>query len=168
MMNLTNLSKKERGSLAIDFTEAEQKVGFPLCEGIKSLYTRSFGEMDSSVLNLREKVHIKPQGTRWDTWFSFNNCEGNCEVMLSMPGSEKELTDFIAYGFHEWTGGNDFGKRMMIGSLFVNIGDICILLNNDTGKIEWIDCGYGYFDTYDENPNGVLADSIEEFLGFFE
>ena len=38
---------------------------------------------------------------------------------------------------------------------------------NDTGKIEWIDCGYGYFDIYEENPNGILANSIQEFLEKF-
>ena len=39
-----------------------------------------------------------------------------------------------------------------------------ILFNNDTGNVEWIDCGYGYFDVYEENPNGIIANDIDEFL----
>lgn len=76
----------------------------------KLVYTRLFGEEASGILNLRENIHIQQQGNRWDTWFSFNNCEGNIEVMLNMADSEKELGDFIAYGFRELTSGNDFGK----------------------------------------------------------
>ncbi|WP_154694847.1 hypothetical protein [Clostridium botulinum] len=38
------------------------------------------------------------------------------------------------------------------------------MINNDSGKVEWIDCGYGYFDIYEENPNGVVANSLQEFL----
>jgi hypothetical protein len=52
-------------------------------------------------------------------------------------------------------------------NFYFNIGEILILFNNDTGKIEWIDCGYGYFDIYEENPNGILANSIQEFLEKF-
>ena len=44
------------------------------------------------------------------------------------------------------------------------MGDFLILFNNNTGNVEWIDCGYGYFDIYEENPNGIIANDIDEFL----
>jgi len=44
------------------------------------------------------------------------------------------------------------------------MGSILILLNNNSGKVEWMDCEYGYFDVYEENPNGVIANSLQEFF----
>ena len=47
----------------------------------------------------------------------------------------EDAVDTIDYIFSEWTGGNDFGHRAFIGQFYVNIGEILILFNNDTGKI---------------------------------
>lgn len=35
----------------------------------------------------------------------------------------------------------------------------------NTLKIDWADFGYGYFDVYEKNPYGIVADSAEEFFG---
>lgn len=70
--------------------------------------------------------------------------------------------------FGDWTGGNDFGHHALIGELLINIGQLYITFNNDTGRFEWVDLGYGYFDVYEENPYGIIADSAQEFLDKFE
>ena len=41
---------------------------------------------------------------------------------------------------------------------------VLILFNNDTGCIEWLDCEYGGYGTLEKDPNGILANNIEEFL----
>ena len=56
------------------------------------------------------------------------------------------------------------GDRAWIGVIKKDMGDFLILFNNDTGNVEWIDCGYGYFDVYEENPNGIIANDIDGFL----
>lgn len=70
----------------------------------------------------------------------------------------------IETAFTHWTGGNDFGHRALIGTIDTDMGEFLILFNNDTGNIEWNDCGYGHFDIYEENPNGIISNNIEEFL----
>lgn len=166
-MNLSQLQQIKPDSIQIDFSSAENELGFKLCSGIRSLYSRTYGDTAESVLDLKEGLHTIPQGGRFDNWFSFNECEGPCEVTLDLPPSAGQAGEWIVRAFREWTGGNDFGRRMLIGTFFLNIGDICIVLNNDTNQVEWVDCGYGYFDVYEENPHGVMAGSIEEFLAFF-
>ena len=52
----------------------------------------------------------------------------------------------------------------MLGTIDTDMGEFLILFNNDTGNIEWNDCGYGHFEVYEENPNGIIANSIDEFL----
>lgn len=94
----------------------------------------------------------------------FNDCEGNVEYRLSLISSLENVAQEIEFAFQEWTGENDFGHSAMIGEFYFNIGKILILFNNDTGKIEWIDCEYGYFEVYEENPNGILAHSMQDFL----
>ena len=76
---------------------------------------------------------------------------------------EKADTE-IKTAFTDWTGGNDFGHRALIGAIVTNMGDFLVLFNNDTGNVEWMDCGYGYFDVYEENPNGIIADSVDAFF----
>lgn len=63
-----------------------------------------------------------------------------------------------------WTGGNDFGQRVYIGELHTNIGSITIVINNQTGAVEWVDCEYGHYEKYEKNPHGILAENMDEFL----
>ena len=51
-----------------------------------------------------------------------------------------------------------------MGNFYTKIGNILILFNNETGKVEWMDCEYGYFNVYEQNPNGVLANTMDEFI----
>ena len=106
----------------------------------------------------------KTGNERFDTWFSFNECEGRLSYELYPIKVLENAEIEIEAAFTQWTGGNDFGHRAMIGTIDTNMGEFLILFNNDTGNIEWIDCGYGYFDVYEENPNGIIVNNIEEFL----
>lgn len=81
----------------------------------------------------------------------------------------EELREFVnAAFFGDRTGGIDFGHRAYIGELLLNIGEISLIFNNDTGSFEWVDFGYGYFEVYEENPYGLVAHSAQEFLDKFE
>ncbi|WP_423227639.1 hypothetical protein [Paenibacillus filicis] len=164
-MKIAKLSQVKPNSNLIDFSEAESALGFQLCSSIKSLYTRVYGCNGEGSL---KSLMTIPQNNKWDTWFSFNETERDRnEFFLEMPHSSQVVNEFIIKGFLEWTGGNDFGRRMMIGNLLINIGSIPILINNDTNQVEWIDCDYGHFEVYEENPNGVFANSIDDFLKMF-
>lgn len=56
------------------------------------------------------------------------------------------------------------GNRALIGSIDASVGEILLLFNNDTGEIEWNDPGYGHFEVYEENPYGIFAEDIEQFI----
>lgn len=168
MASIKNLLTTPKDTLKIEWSEIENKIGFKLNDNLKDFYSRIICKSVKGIVDFSEEKFIKPTGNnRNDTWFSFNECEGNVEFKLYPLSSLKNVAEYIERAFNVWTGGNDFGHRAMIGEFYFNIGQILILLNNDTGKVEWIDCGYGYFDTYEENPNGILADNIQEFFDMF-
>lgn len=168
-MKLQEFLKKETGAIQIDWEKAETHMGFTIHKDLKSFYSRDAGKDIKGVVDFAEEKFIEKTGNeRNDTWFSFNHCKGKVEYELNLlPKKPEKMIDAIDYIFSEWTGGNDFGHRAFLGQFYFNIGEILILFNNDTGKIEWMDCGYGYFDVYKENPNGVLANSMQEFLDKF-
>ena len=168
MANVQELLNGRPGTISIDWTGVEKEVRFPVHQDLKDFYsrlteTRNYGKVDFAEAKFIEKTGDK----RNDTWFSFNECEGSVEYQLILIKSPENAAQEIRYAFEEWTGGNDFGHRAMIGEFYFNMGSVLILFNNDTGKIEWIDCEYGYFEVYDENPNGVLANSMKEFFEKF-
>lgn len=165
MAKLKDYFKAGKNSNPIDWTKVEESLGFVIHDDLKDFFSRMGKKDISDIVDFRESEFIVKTGDkRNDTWFSFNECEGKTEYRLDTAVSAKTPVETIRYCFEEWTGRNDFGRRAMIGEFYANIGQILILFNNDTGKIEWIDCGYGYFDVYEENPHGVLANSLEEFL----
>lgn len=165
MEKINQFAATPKGNLDVDWNRVENFLGFRLHENLKDFYSRILCEHIRGVVDFSEEKFIKKTGNqRNDKWFSFNECEGETEYKLIPLNSLEKAEEFIKYAFEEWTGGNDFGRRAVIGKFYCNIGDILILLNNDTGKIEWIDCEYGYFDHYEENPNGILADDVQEFL----
>lgn len=164
-MNIEEFKSKIPYSEKVDFLKVENVLGFKLNDEVKSFYSRAIVKKVEGFFNLRESIHIKLTGNdEFDHWFSFNNCEGKSEFELYPLDNLNNAEDFIRSAFDEWTGGNNFGKRIMIGQLYLNIGQILILINNETGQVEWVDCGYGYYDVYDENPNGVLAYTVQAFL----
>ena len=168
-MKIRDFKIKEIGTIQIDWEKIEEHMGFAIHKDLKDFYSRDAGKDIKDIVDFTEaKFVIKTGDERNDTWFSFNSCEGKVEYTLELLSKNpQDAIDTIDYVFSEWTGGNDFGHRACIGQSYFNIGEILILFNNDTGKIEWIDCGYGYFDIYEENPNGILANSIQEFLEKF-
>ena len=148
----------------LDWKKIEQETGFPIHQDLKKFYSVFTGK-PHGVVNFIEKNFIEKTGNKkFDKWFSFNHCEGNVSYYFFPVTSPQNAAKEVIDAFKEWTGENDWGHRAMIGQFLTNIGDILILFNNDTGKVEWIDCGYGYFDIYEKNPNGILANSMEDFL----
>ena len=165
-MRISEFIGKEKGNITIDWNEVEKHISFKVHDNVKDFFSRAFSDKCiTGSVNFIEKYFIKSTGNeRNDAWFSFNKCEGKIEFELELLTKAEDATLEIEKAFNDWTGGNDFGHRVKIGQFYFNMGEILILINNDTGKVEWIDCGYGYFDIYDENPNGILANDIQEFL----
>lgn len=166
-MKLAEFIKTQKDTVSIDWNKAEDELGFILHENVKDFYSRTFGKCIKVRVNFTTEKFLKKTGNeRFDNWFVSSECEGIVEVELYPLGSKKTI-ETLKSTFSYWTGGSDFGHRTHIATLYMNIGEILILINNDTGKVEWIDCGYGHFDIYEQNPNGIIADTIPEFLEKF-
>lgn len=165
-----NVTMKEymsvcQGSVQPDFEKAELLLGFPLHESTKDFYSRVFAPTIVGTVVLPEEGFTVPIGNkRFDKWFSFNEIKGKTGIRLLPCVSPKSSAGFIRDHFYIWTGGNDFGQRVYIGYLSTNIGGITIVINNRTGAVEWVDCGYGHYEKYEKNPHGILAENMEEFL----
>ena len=165
MATIQDFVNSNTDTICIDWEKAEEEVGFRIHQDLKDFYTRLNGTKIGGKVNFIESKFLEKTGNEeYDTWISSNECEGNVEYCLNPIKSLEHAAQEIKFAFQEWTGGNDFGHRALIGEFFFNIGEILILFNNDTGNIEWVDCGYGYFDVYEENPNGILAKSMQSFL----
>ena len=168
MITDKNLIEEIQDTVSIDWMKVEETVGFSLHPDLKKFYSRFLCEDRENIsgkFTLIEDKFIKKTGNeRFDKWFSLNECEGDLFYELYPIKNLEKAHIEIEHAFTYWTGGNDFGHRALIGTLVTDMGDMLILFNNDTGNVEWNDCGYGYFDDYEENPNGIIANSIEEFL----
>ena len=180
MPDINDLKSTPAGTLMIDWTPIENHLGFKLHENIKNFYSRILGGNSKwNTLEFRMKfnplVFIKSYcNPKFEGWFADpESIEENSYTDVTLCTlkklDEKYLCDFFEEGFHgEWTGGNDFGHRMHLGSFYLNVGDILLIFNNDTGNFEFDDCGYGYFEVYEDNPWGIVAESTEEFLNKFQ
>lgn len=167
-MEFKELAKTTPNTVHVDWDKVEKAVGFLVHDNIKNFYSRGYGKYVRGSLNFNEeKMLIKTGDLRNDKWFSENECEGKISFEFYLLEEDKDNTVKIENAFNGWTGGNDFGHRALIGTLYMNIGSILILLNNDTGNVEWMDCEYGYFVVYEENPNGILAHSVDELFANF-
>ena len=171
MKTFANTSK---GTLKLDWDSIERCLGFRLHENVKDFYSRvtydeKFGIQ--GVMHFKGTDFVKPTGhERFDHWLLDEELDGNVEFCLNplrTPNLENPCGAFEEAFRGDWTGGNDFGHRALIGELYMNFGQLYVLINNDTGKFEWADFGYGYYDVYEENPNGVVADDTQEFLEKF-
>lgn len=154
-----------KNDMNFDFLKVEEKLGFAIHQDLKdflnSFYIRS-------IEGIIFPNQIRPT-QKWGSWFEFE--EQNKSILLSLEGIKNEQTDiesYIEYSFNEWTGGYDFGRRMTIGSMYDSRGDILLVVNNDTGNVEWIDCEWGGFGNLDEDPNGILADSLCELINLLK
>ncbi len=163
------------GTIKIDWSVVEEKLGFTLHENIKDYYSRVLGGKSyprcvNGCMEFNPQSLVKEYVNR-DNWLEDANGESKY-TQYSLNTLKQEDSDFV-YAFlqeaffGDWTGGNDFGHRAYIGEFLINIGQITLIFNNDTGRFEWVDFGYGYFDVYEENPYGIVADTAQEFLDKF-
>lgn len=139
----------------IDFSRSEELIQFELHNNLKEFYKKT------DLRKLRGVFHsyqIKAT-EKWGQWFL-----GDVDVELFGVDNKDNFEEFIEAKLEDWTGGNDFGSRIWIGELEDSRGQMLILFNNDTGKVEWLDTEYGCFGNLEEDPNGVLADSIDELI----
>ncbi len=164
------------GTVNVDWAAVEKELGFALHENIKDLYSRILGGKRSTVegvIKFNPKAFVKENVSKEDWLSDINEVNAGrdfCEFQLYLLA--KSGTEYVCGFFDDafkgdWTGGNDFGHRAYIGEIILNIGQVSLIFNNETGRFEWIDIGYGYFDVYEENPYGIIADSAQEFLDKF-
>lgn len=167
------------GTIAVDWSKAEQALGFELHENFKDFYSRvriskNRRETLNTVIQYNPKTFVKDYSGSKEGWLEDVNagrdfCEFTLIAMKDYGDDPNYLCRFVKEAFTGgWTGGNDFGHRAYLGEFLLNTGQISIIFNNDNGKFEWVDFGYGYFDIYEENPFGTLADHAQEFLDKLE
>lgn len=168
MLTIRDLKNTPAGTVKIDWQEAERAVGFKIHEDLKSFWSRCVCNSPRGIegeFNLKESEFIYPIGNdKFDKWFSLNECEGKIPYEICVLKDPENTVAEIERSFNYWTGGNDFGHRALIGKLWTDMGDFLILFNNDTGNVEWNDCGYCYSEVYEENPHGIISRSIDELL----
>ncbi len=167
MSKIEDWKKTSPNTLNIDWAAVEKDLGFALHDNFKDFYSCVTAKKCKGIMKFNPADFVKEYVNKQNWLENANGGFPNCEFEL-FP-LENTKTEYLCAFFRDafsgdWTGGNDFGHRAYIGELNLNIGQICLIVNNDTGKFEWVDMGYGYFDVYEENPYGIIADSAEEFL----
>lgn len=177
MTKIKELQKTTGGTIAIDWNLVEENIGFKLHDNLKDFYSRILGSKNKSgyisgIIKFNPAEFVKRYVNK-DNWLNDANGNSTCAeftlCLLKQTDENKYISDFIQEAFFgEWTGGNDFGHRAYIGEILINMGQVSLLLNNDTGVFEWVDFGYGYFDNYSDNPYGIVADNTQEFLNKFK
>lgn len=157
-LKIADYIKGSRYNKDIDFSKAEEKLGFALNEELKEFYRKS----DFTNIHGFLKGQQIAETEKWKRWFKD-------DVNVKLLGIDDEINDeriesFIQFNFEEWTGRYDFGKRICIGELEDRRGSMLIVFNNDNGNVEWIDSEYGCFGNLEEDPNGILSASIDELI----
>ena len=164
-INIREYTSAGQGNVEPDFEKAEMFLGFRLNENVRNFYSRIYAPTVDGTVNIPDNGFTVPTGNkRFDTWFQFNGIKGRTEIRLLPCTGRKSSARHIRDHFSMWTGGNDFGQRVYIGELHTNIGSITIVINNQTGAVEWVDCEYGHYEKYEKNPHGILAENMDEFL----
>lgn len=164
MITFEDFINTSSGSIDIDWNSVESTVKFSIHDGLKNFYSRLICNEQYSVEGkyfLEESQFMKPINDEYDSWISLISGELYFDLypLKTLNNYEKS----IQLAFTEWTGGNNMGKRALIGSINTDVGDILLLFNNDSGEIEWNDPGYGHFDVYEDNPYGIFAENIDLF-----
>ena len=164
-MDLNEFLDLKDYTLSIDWSSIENDIGFQLHNDLKRLYSRAYAKYVRGEIKFEDKDFLVPTSNKtFDEWFSKNHCNGEVEISLNLIKDKESVDSTVRKAWKGWMGPFDFGKRIMIGNFDMNIGRILILFNNDTGCIEWLDCEHGGFGTLEKDPNGILANSIDEFL----
>ena len=173
MAKIDDWKKTAPNTLSIDWAAVEEKLGFTLHDELKNLYSRITAKQVKGFMRFEPKEFVKEYVNRENWLDNANGGRPGCEFDLwSLSGVKTDrVCAFFENAFdndpNSWTGGNDFGHRALIGELLLNIGQIYLVFNNDSGRFEWVDLEYGYFDVYEDNPYGVIADVAQEFLDKF-
>lgn len=174
---LENWKTTPSGTISIDWQKAEATIGFALHENFKDYHSRILINQHrrnalDGIMKFNPKSFVKEYTGSEDGWLEGANANREfCEFTLfPLKKTDKDyIRDFVYNSFYgDWTGRNDFGHRAWLGEFILNTGQISMIFNNNTGKFEWVDFGYGYFDVYEENPYGIIADTAQEFLDKFE
>lgn len=171
MAKIDDWKKTAPNTLKIDWAAVEKELGFALHDNIKDLYSRITSSKDvKGEMKFDPKAFVKEYVNREDWLEDSNGGFPNCEFELWALA--KTDTDYVCRFFRDaffgdWTGGNDFGHRALVGQIFLNIGQVYLTFNNENGRFEWVDIEYGYYDVYEENPYGIVADITQEFLEKF-
>ncbi|GAA0787790.1 hypothetical protein [Hathewaya limosa] len=176
MSKIKEFQKTAGGTIELDWNSVEEKIGFKLHNNLKNFYSRILGSKNKSGIisgiikfNPTEFVNRYANNDNWLDDASVNNSYAEFTLCLLKQTNDNYIWNFIEEAFRgEWTGGNDFGHRAYVGEIIINMGQIALLFNNDTGEFEWVDFGYGSFDTYSDNPYGIVADNTQEFLNKFK
>jgi len=155
LINTSDYIKKARYNKNIDFEEIDKKLKFSLNEDIKEFYRKTnFSKICGNI-----KGNQIAETKKWGTWF-----EEDVNITLFGMENDETIESFFKSKCEDWTGGFDFGNRIWIGNLEDNRGDMLVVFNNDNGNVEWIDSEYGCFGNLEEDPNGILASSIDELI----
>ena len=160
-------------TLDINWQELEKALGFPLHNNFKDFYSRIIANEEiEGRMTFDPSKFVKEYVSAEEGWLDeANGGRKQCEftlIPIKETGSDHLLKFVNEAFFGEWTGGNNFGHRAYIGELFLNIGQLSLVFNNNTGAFEWVDFEYGYFEVYEENPYGIVAHSAQEFLDKFK
>ncbi|MEK5163914.1 hypothetical protein NYE69_16445 [Paenibacillus sp. FSL R5-0527] len=143
----------------VDFSAAERELGFTLHPELQEYYgSFYFVELEGVI----DESQVPPTD-QWENWFEFNK-EFKLHIALQGLDPSQTMSEQLMYNYTAWTGGNDFGQRIWIGSIYANIGEILLVFNNQTGAVEWIDTEYGNFGDLQQDPNGMLTHSITELI----
>lgn len=171
MAKIDDWKKTAPNTLKIDWAAVEKNLGFVLHDNLKDLYSRITAKKVEGTMKYVPSEFVKEYVNKKDWLEGSNGKFPNCQFDLWVLENTK--TDYVCRFFQDaffgdWTGGNDFGRRALVGQLFINIGQLYMIFSNDTGRFEWVDFGYGYFDVYEEKPYGIIADGAQEFLDKFK
>lgn len=175
MSKIKELQKAANGTIKINWNPVEEKIGFKIHNNLKDFYSRILGDKNKSgtitgTMQFTPSEFVKKYINK-DNWLedaNDNRAYAGFILRLLKQSDDNYVPDFIQEAFFgDWTGGNDFRHRAFLGEINLNIGQISLIFNNDTGEFEWVDFGYGYFDIYTENPYGIVADTTQEFLDKF-
>lgn len=181
MTELEKFLNTPKNTLNVDWSLVEKKIGFEIHENIKDFYSRivcdeKFG-FRGRMRFIREKF-IKSTGNKDYDNFLFTNsytndwdAEGNDTSYYLTVLRISDLDDLYE-AFYKvvnpgWVQIDDFGCRVYIGRLGHRRGNVDLFINNDTGQFEWIYLERNHSNIYEENPNGLVADDIDEFLKKF-
>lgn len=157
---LKRLAETPSGTLDIDWKRIEENICMKLHENVKDFFSRIICKNIDFLATFRFEEFTQTSGNSAQYPHWLDDFSGICQTDLAPLSSLNNVESDIMRRFE--TGGNS--NRLYIGSFYLDIGDVAILINNDNGNIEWCDFGYGYFEVYEENPFATMSGDVQKFL----